>query len=125
MQAGLGAAIAFVEQIGFPFIKDREHALLLEGTTRLGEIPGLRIIGTAASKGPILSFVMKDAHPSDIGVVVDREGVAIRTGQHCAEPLLKHFGVTATARASLAFYNTSAEIDALIRGLHKVRELAA
>lgn len=120
---GLGAAVDFVNDVGFDFIHRSEQKLLDEGRALLGEIPGLRVIGEAREKAPILSFVMEGAHPSDIGAIVDREGVAIRTGQHCAEPLLKRFGVTATARASMSFYNTSADLEALTRGLDKVLKM--
>ena len=89
----------------------------------LEAIPGVRLIGTAREKGSILSFVMDGVHPHDIGTIVDREGVAIRTGHHCAQPVMERFGVPATARASLAMYNTRAEIDALARALRKVSEV--
>ena len=86
-------------------------------------VPGLRLVGTAPRKASILSFVMEDVHPHDIGTIVDREGVAIRTGHHCAQPVMDRYGVPATARASFAFYNTRAEVDALVRGLHRVLEV--
>ncbi len=86
-------------------------------------MPGLRLVGTAPEKAAVLSFVMDVAHPHDIGTVVDGEGVAIRTGHHCAQPVMRRFGIPATARASLGLYNTRAEIDALVAALHKVREL--
>jgi cysteine desulfurase/selenocysteine lyase len=86
-------------------------------------VPGLRLVGTAREKAGVLSFVLDDVHPHDIGTILDREGVAIRTGHHCAQPLMKRFGVPATARASLAFYNVRADLDALVRGLNRVREM--
>ena len=88
-------------------------------------MPGLTLIGTAAEKSSVLSFVMDGVHPHDIGTVVDQEGVAIRTGHHCAQPLMQRLGIPATARASLALYNTREEIDALVAALHKVRQLFA
>ena len=99
--------------------------VLAYGTRRLLEIPGLRLIGTAREKEGILSFVLEGIHPHDIGTILDREGIAIRTGHHCAQPLMQRFGVPATARASLALYNTAEEMDALADGLRKVREVFA
>ena len=92
---------------------------------RLLEVPGLTFIGTAREKAGALSFVMDEIHPHDIGTVLDHEGVAIRTGHHCAQPVMARYGVPATARASLGLYNTRGEIDVLVRGLHKVREVFA
>jgi len=89
----------------------------------VAEVPGVRVIGTAPDKGAILSFVMDGAHPHDIGTILDMQGIAVRTGHHCAMPLARRFGVPATVRASLSFYNTPAEIDALIAALHKVHEV--
>jgi cysteine desulfurase/selenocysteine lyase len=91
----------------------------------LSKIPGLRLIGTAKKKAGVLSFVLEGIHPHDIGTILDREGVAIRTGHHCAMPLMERFRVPATARASLALYNTREEIDALVAGIHKVKEMFA
>jgi len=118
-----GVAIDYVTAIGFDAISDYEQELLAYGTAALGEVPGVRIIGTAPDKASILSFVMDGAHPHDIGTIVDREGVAIRTGHHCAQPVMRRFGIPATARASLALYNTREEIDTLVRALHRVREV--
>src|SRR6185369_1968836 len=120
---GFGAAIDFVNQIGLTRIARHEHDLLMHGTEALAQIPGLRQIGTAKDKAGILSFVMDGIHPHDIGTILDREGIAIRTGHHCAMPLMERFNVPATARASLALYNTIGELDALVSGLHKVREV--
>jgi cysteine desulfurase/selenocysteine lyase len=120
---GFGAAIDYVTAIGLDRIAAYEHELLGYATKRLLEIPGLRIIGTAREKAAVVSFVLADAHPHDIGTILDYEGVAVRTGHHCAQPVMDRYGVPATARASLAFYNTTDEIDVLVKGLHKVREV--
>jgi cysteine desulfurase / selenocysteine lyase len=120
---GLHAALNFIESIGLDRIADHERMLLEYGTALLEGIPGVRIIGSARRKGSILSFVMDGIHPHDIGTIVDREGVAIRTGHHCAQPVMERFGVPATARASLAMYNTTAELDALGAALGHVREV--
>lgn len=117
---GLGAALDYVQQIGFENITAHESGLLQYATEALSAIKELRIIGTAQNKASVISFVMDDIHPHDIGTVLDREGIAIRTGHHCTQPLMQRFGVPATSRASLAFYNTREEIDALVRGIHKV-----
>ncbi|MGA3095348.1 MAG: cysteine desulfurase [Bryobacteraceae bacterium] len=120
---GLGAAIDYVNRIGIDAIGAYEHELLLYGTEALSRIPGLRLIGTAREKAAVLSFVMEGIHPHDIGTVLDRMGIAVRTGHHCAQPVMDRFQVPATTRASLAFYNTTAEMDALEAGLRKVREM--
>ena len=120
---GLGAAVDYVQAIGFERLAAHEADLLAYGTAALSEVKGLRLIGTAARKASILSFVMKGAHPHDVGTIVDTEGVAIRTGHHCTQPVMDRFGVPATARASVAMYNTRAEIDALVRALERVREV--
>jgi len=120
---GLGAAIDYVNQIGIGRIARYEHELLNYGTEALSQIPGLRMIGTAKDKAGVLSFVLEGVHPHDVGTILDREGVAIRTGHHCAMPVMERFGIPATARASLACYNTKEEIDALVTGLHKVKEV--
>ena len=106
-----------------PETRTHEAALLEYGTERLAQIPGVRIIGTARHKASILSFVMEGVHPHDIGTIVDREGVAIRTGHHCAQPVMARFGVPGTARASLAMYNSREDIDALVRALGRVRQV--
>ena len=121
----LGAAIDYVTAIGFDAIGAHERALLDYGTAALTSVPGVRLIGTAPRKASILSFVMEGIHPHDIGTIVDREGVAIRTGHHCAQPVMACFGIPATARASLAMYNTREDIDALVRAIEKVREVFA
>jgi cysteine desulfurase/selenocysteine lyase len=121
----LGAAVDYMAAIGLDVIHAYEDELLAYGTDQLSKVPGLRLIGTAPEKTGVLSFVLEGVHPHDIGTVLDYEGIAIRTGHHCAQPVMERFGVPATARASLAFYNTKDEIDALVRGLHKVREMFA
>jgi cysteine desulfurase/selenocysteine lyase len=120
---GLGAAFDYVTRIGLDNIAAYEHQLLVYGTEALSRIPGLRIVGTAREKAAVLSFVIDGIHPHDIGTVLDRQGIAVRTGHHCAQPVMDRFGVPATTRASLAFYNTFAEIDALAAGLGKVKEI--
>jgi cysteine desulfurase / selenocysteine lyase len=120
---GLHAALDYIEGIGLDRIAEHERTLLAHGTSILESISGLRIIGTAPRKASILSFVMDGVHPHDIGTIVDREGVAIRTGHHCAQPVMARFSIPATARASLAMYNTIGELDVLGRALHKVREV--
>jgi cysteine desulfurase/selenocysteine lyase len=120
---GLGAAFDYVTRIGLDKIAAYEHELLVYGTEALSRIPGLRLIGTAREKAAVLSFVIDGIHPHDIGTVLDRQGIAVRTGHHCAQPVMDRFGVPATTRASLAFYNTVAEIDALTAGLGKVKEI--
>jgi cysteine desulfurase/selenocysteine lyase len=122
---GLGAALDWVSGIGLDRIAAHEHTLLEYGTRRLQEIPGLRLIGTARDKAAVLSFVMQGVHPHDMGTVLDYEGVAVRTGHHCAQPVMERFGVPATTRASLAVYNTKEEIDVLVRGIEKGREMFA
>ncbi|MEO6223099.1 MAG: cysteine desulfurase, partial [Vicinamibacterales bacterium] len=119
----LGTAIDFVHGVGFDAIGRHETALLAYATEALSAVPGLTIVGTARRKASVVSFVMGDLHPHDIGTIVDREGVAIRTGHHCAQPVMDRFGIPATARASLAMYNTTAEIDALVTALGRVRQL--
>ena len=120
---GLGAAIDYVETLGLEQIAAYESELLQYGTERLSSIEGLKIIGTADRKGSVISFVMEGVHPHDIGTILDAEGIAIRTGHHCAQPLMDRFGVPATARASFAFYNTKEEIDVLVKGIDRVIEV--
>jgi len=117
---GLGAAIEFVESVGLDRIAAREHELLEYATPKLLEIPGLRILGTAPEKVAVLSFVIDGVHPYDTGVLLDQLGIAVRTGHHCAQPVMDRYGVPGTIRASLAFYNTEEEIDALVAGLRRV-----
>lgn len=120
---GLGAAINYVAGIGLDAIAAHEHALLQHATALAPEVPGLRLIGTAPEKSGILSFVLDDVHAHDVGTILDHEGVAVRTGHHCAMPVMERFGVPATVRASFALYNTAAEVDALFAALVKVREV--
>lgn len=120
---GLGAAVDFIDGVGFGAIAAHERRLLEYATAALLEVPGLRLIGTAREKASILSFVLDGVHAHDIGTIVDTEGVAIRTGHHCTQPVMDRFGVPATARASLAMYNTASEIDRLVAALSKVREV--
>ena len=120
---GLGAAIDYISSVGFERIAAHEQDLLAYGTAALSGVPGLRLIGTADHKASILSFVLKGAHPHDVGTIVDSEGVAIRTGHHCTQPVMERFGVPATARASVAMYNTREEIDVLVSALDLVREM--
>ncbi len=122
---GLHAALEYLTGLGMHQVAAYERDLLAYGTEALEEVPGLRLIGTARQKASILSFVLEGVHPHDIGTIVDQEGVAIRTGHHCAQPVMERFGIPATARASLAIYNTRAEIDALVRALQRVREVFA
>jgi cysteine desulfurase/selenocysteine lyase len=120
---GLGAAIDYVRAIGLDQIAAHEAAVLAYATEALDAIPSLRIIGTAREKAGVVSFVLDCAHPHDIGTILDREGVAIRAGHHCAMPVMQRFGVPATARASFALYNTLEEVDALVQAIHKVIEV--
>jgi cysteine desulfurase/selenocysteine lyase len=120
---GLGAAIDYLRSIDLEGADAHERDLLAHATRALSAVPGLRIVGTAREKLGVISFLLDEVHPHDIGTVLDREGIAIRTGHHCAQPLMQRFGIPATARASLAFYNTREEIDVLVKGLHRVREM--
>jgi cysteine desulfurase/selenocysteine lyase len=120
---GLHAAIDYIDTVGLDRIAEHEASLLEYGTAVLERVPGVRIIGTARRKGSILSFVMEGIHPHDVGTIVDRDGVAIRTGHHCAQPVMERFGVPATARASLAMYNTTADLDVLGSALERVRQV--
>ena len=120
---GLGAAIDYVNGLGIENIAAYENELLAYGTEKLAEIEPVRLIGTARNKGSILSFVMEMAHPHDVGTILDSEGIAVRTGHHCAQPLMDRYGVPATVRASLAFYNTKEEIDTLVKGIDRVIEV--
>jgi cysteine desulfurase/selenocysteine lyase len=120
---GLGAALDYVNSVGIENVAAHEHDLLLYATRRLLEIDGLRIIGTAADKASVISFVLEGVHPHDIGTILDQEGVAIRTGHHCAQPLMMRFKVPATGRASFGLYNTREEADTLVEGLTRVIEV--
>ncbi|MFL5355448.1 SufS family cysteine desulfurase [Archangium sp.] len=122
---GLAAAMDYIESVGVEAIAAHDRELLEYGTRALESVPGVKLMGRARERSGVLSFVMEDVHAHDVGTILDREGVAIRAGHHCAQPLLSCFGVAATVRASLAMYNTREDIDALVRGLHKVREVFA
>ena len=118
-----GAAVEYVEGIGLQRIADHERGLLEYATARLSAVPGLTLIGTAPDKASLVSFVVEGIHPHDLGTILDVEGVAIRTGHHCAMPVMDFFGVPATARASFALYNTRAEVDVLVNGVERAREM--
>jgi len=120
---GLGAAIDYLETLGMDRVAAAEHGLLEYATTRLGEVPGVHIVGTAPEKAAVVSFTLEGIHPHDLGTILDHEAVAIRTGHHCAMPVMEFFKVPATARASFAFYNTRAEVDQLVAALHTAREM--
>ena len=120
---GLGAAVEYLESIGMERIAAYEQALLRYGTEKLGGIEGVRLIGTAKEKGGVLSFYMEAAHPHDIGTILDAEGIAVRTGHHCAQPVMARYGIPATVRASLAFYNTTDDIDTLVKAIDRVIEV--
>lgn len=120
---GLGPALDYVQAIGFERIQAHEHSLLELATRRLSELEGVTIIGTAKHKAAVISFVTDFAHPHDIGTILDQEGIAIRTGQHCAQPTMQRFNVPATARASFALYNTKEEVEVFAKALQKVRQV--
>jgi cysteine desulfurase/selenocysteine lyase len=120
---GLGAALDYLQGLGLAGRSAHENDLLARATAAVAAIPKVRLIGTARQKASVLSFVLEGVHPHDIGTILDREGIAIRAGHHCAMPLMERFGVPATARASFAFYNTLEEVEALVRGIHKVIEV--
>jgi cysteine desulfurase / selenocysteine lyase len=122
---GLGAAIDYLNQFDRNELIEHENFLLQYGTEQLQKIPGLKIIGTAKEKASVISFVIDGIHPYDIGTIIDTDGIAIRTGHHCTQPIMKRFNVSATARASFAFYNTKEEIDKLVLGIHKVKKMFA
>jgi cysteine desulfurase/selenocysteine lyase len=123
--AGFGAAIDYLSGIDRAAALAHEDDVLAYATAKVREIPGVRIIGEAREKTGVLSFLMEGAHPHDAGTILDRQGIAVRTGQHCAQPVMDRFRIPATIRASLAIYNTREDIDALVRGLQKVREVFA
>jgi cysteine desulfurase/selenocysteine lyase len=120
---GLGAAVDYLSALGMEAIEAREQALLRHATAALEGVPGLRLIGRAREKAAVLSFLVDGAHAHDLATLLDLEGIAVRSGHHCAHPLMACFGVPATCRASLAFYNRFEEIDALVAALHKARTL--
>jgi cysteine desulfurase/selenocysteine lyase len=120
---GFATALRFLDEIGLDVVAAHEQSLLRTATEAVLEVPGVRLIGTADNKASVLSFVMDGIHPHDIGTVLDAEGVAVRAGHHCAQPVMARYGVSATVRASFGLYNTAREIDALVAGLRKVREV--
>ncbi len=122
---GLGAAVDYLSAIGMQNIAAHEHALLQYATEQVSEMPGVRIIGTARNKASVLSFVMEHIHPHDVGTLLNQEGIAVRTGHHCAQPVMQRFGLPATSRASFAFYNTMDEVDALVAGIRSVQKIFA
>jgi cysteine desulfurase/selenocysteine lyase len=122
---GLGAALDYVQAIGIDKIAAHEGEVLCYATGAVSAIPGVKIIGTARRKAGVLSFVIEGVHPHDAGTILDQEGIAVRAGHHCAQPVMARFGVAATTRASFALYNTAADVDALVRGIHKVKEVFA
>ena len=123
--AGLKAAIEYMQSLGIEKIAGHEHDLLVYATERVSALDGVKIIGTAAEKASVLSFTLEDVHPHDIGTILDQEGIAVRTGHHCAQPVMDRYRIPATVRASFAAYNTRSEVDALVRGIRKVREVFA
>jgi cysteine desulfurase/selenocysteine lyase len=120
---GLGAAIEYMNEVGIEAIAAHEHALLEYGHKVLGEIEGMRFIGTAAEKASVISFLLGDIHPYDVGTLLDELGIAVRTGHHCTQPLMHYYNIPGTVRASFAFYNTFEEIDKLANGLKRVRQM--
>ncbi|MEO8935845.1 MAG: cysteine desulfurase [Burkholderiaceae bacterium] len=122
---GLAAAVDYLSAIGMADIATHEHALLVRATEQLHALPGVRIIGTARHKAAVLSFAVEGVHPHDVGTLLNLDGIAVRTGHHCAQPLMKRLGVAATSRASFAFYNTIAEVDALAAGIRNVQKVFA
>jgi cysteine desulfurase/selenocysteine lyase len=122
---GFGAAVDYLSSIGMSAIAAHEHDLLRHATEQLGALPGVRLIGTAQDKAAVLSFAVQGIHPHDVGTLLNQEGVAVRTGHHCAQPLMKRLGVVATSRASFAFYNTLADVDALVAGIRSVQKVFA
>ncbi|HKF23282.1 MAG TPA: cysteine desulfurase [Candidatus Angelobacter sp.] len=120
---GFGAAITYLGNVGLEAIERHEHDVLSYATRAVEKIPGVTIVGTAREKSGVLSFTMDGIHPHDIGTILDREGIAVRTGHHCAQPVMQRFGIPATARASFGLYNTKEDVDALVVGIHKVLEV--
>lgn len=116
------SALLYLQEVGLKNIAEYENELLVYAQNALAKMPEIKIIGTAEHKSAVISFIMQDAHPQDIGMLLDRQGVAVRTGHHCTQPLMKRFNITGTARASFAFYNTFEDIDIFITALKKVKE---
>jgi cysteine desulfurase/selenocysteine lyase len=120
---GLGAALEFVEHLGRPAIAAHEHGLLSLASAGLAALPGVRLVGTAPGKAAVVSFTMDGIHPHDIGTILDSEGIAIRTGHHCAMPVMEYFGLPATARASFGCYSNAQDVERLVQGVRNVREM--
>ena len=120
---GLRAAIEYLNRLGMENIEKYEHELLVYATQKVTALAGVRVIGTAKEKAGVLSFVIEGVHPHDVGTILDQEGIAIRTGHHCAQPVMDRYKIDATARASFGLYNTKEEIDALVKGIKKVQEV--
>jgi len=120
---GFAAALKYFDDVGLDSIANHEAQLLADATEAVLAVPGVRLIGSARHKASVLAFVMEGVHPHDIGTILDSEGVAVRAGHHCAQPVMARYGLSATVRASFALYNTAQEIDALVAGLEKVREV--
>ncbi|MGH9600580.1 MAG: aminotransferase class V-fold PLP-dependent enzyme, partial [Terracidiphilus sp.] len=121
----LGAALEYLNRLGIERIARHEHDLLAYATEAVGAIPGVRLIGTARERAGVLSFLLDCAHPHDLGTILDNEGIAVRAGHHCAQPVMLRYGIPATTRASFAAYNTREENDALVHGIQKAREVFA
>jgi cysteine desulfurase/selenocysteine lyase len=121
----LGKALEYIGALGMDKVAAHEHQLLAYATSAVGAVPGVRLIGTASERAGVLSFVMEGVHPHDLGTILDQEGIAIRTGHHCAQPVMERFHIPATARASFAIYNTKEEVDALVEGIRKAHEVFA
>lgn len=119
---GLGAAVEYINSIGMEHLEQREKELMEYALRKIRQVEGIRLVGEAEERSAVISFVMDGIHAQDVGTLLDKQGVAVRTGHHCAQPILERFGLTATARASFAFYNTEEEIDRLIDGLNYVKE---
>jgi cysteine desulfurase / selenocysteine lyase len=122
---GLGVALEYVMALGMDRVAAHEHQLLDYATNVVGAIPGIRLVGTAKERAGVLSFMLDQVHPHDLGTILDRDGIAIRTGHHCAQPVMERFGIPATARASFAIYNTKEDVDALVKGICAAREVFA
>jgi cysteine desulfurase/selenocysteine lyase len=122
---GLAAAVAYLEAIGLDVVAAHEHALVVKAEAALRAVPDVRIVGTPRERAAVISFLVADVHPHDIGTVLDRHGVAVRAGHHCAQPVMERLGVHATVRASFAAYSSPEDVEALLAGLHEVRRMFA
>jgi cysteine desulfurase/selenocysteine lyase len=120
---GLGAAVDYLSELGLEAVAAHERELVSHAVERLSELPGVRLVGTPRDRAAVVSFLVGDVHPHDVGTILDRQGVAVRAGHHCAQPLMQRLGVAGTARASFGLYNTPADVDALVRGIAKVNEV--